>query len=114
SVIHGGEIVMDQRITGDTFERRASHQSLWTRDPKERRTFHDHKRPDSLASTEARIAHGSEKPLRPGDLPVRKLAGEHAIEQALGVLHSLKQAILILRGCVQPVLMFLSKPLHMR
>ncbi len=64
-VVHGGQIVMDQRIAMDAFERGAGHQRLLAWDIEQRGAFSHQERAEPFAAAEAGIAHGFDQPRRP-------------------------------------------------
>ena len=78
AVVHRRQIVMDQRIAVDAFERGARQQRGLARDAEHGRTLDHQERPQPLAAAEARIAHRVHQPLRPGDLVGQQRVGQAA------------------------------------
>src|SRR6476661_5924277 len=79
------------------FERGAGHQRVLAVDIEKECALDHQEWPESLAGPEARIAHGGNEPPRTGQfLPGRRLS-QKPVEQRLGVLRDLVEAILKLR-----------------
>jgi hypothetical protein len=93
AVIHRRQVVVDQRIAVNAFERGTGQQCGVAGHAEDRRTRHHQKRPQALAATEARIAHRVHQPLRPRDFVGQKRVGEKFREQRLGILRGLVQSL---------------------
>ncbi len=57
-IVHGREIVMDERIAVDAFQRRARPQRLLSRDIEQAGRLDQQERPQPLARAQGRVAHG--------------------------------------------------------
>ena len=95
-VIHRGQVVMDERIAVDEFERAARALRLGLVAVEERSRCADEIGPDALAAAERRITHGVEEPIlimrvEPslGRGERRRLADQEPVESGLGTLGSL-------------------------
>ena len=75
AVVHRRQVVMNQRITMDAFERCAGQQRRVARNAEYSRTFDHEKRPQPLAAAERGIAHGVHQPLRARDLVGQRAVG---------------------------------------
>ena len=93
-VVHGGQIVVRERIAMHAFERRAGHQRLLARHIEQRRALDHQERPEALAAAEAHIAHGLEQSRRARALALDRRRRQQAVEQGLGVLRDLPEAVL--------------------
>ena len=91
AVVHRRQVVMDQRIAMDAFQRRAGQQRGLARDAEHRGAFDHQKRPQPLAAAEARIAHGVHQPLRPRDFVGQQRVGQQLRQQRFGVFGGLVQ-----------------------
>ena len=67
-VVHGRQIVMDQRIAMHAFERCRHAQRRLAIGGKQCGTFHDQERAQALAAVQHAVAHCRHQALRPGDL----------------------------------------------
>ena len=76
-VVHRRQIVVDQRIGVDAFDRRARAPRTVVRSPQRPRRLHGQERPQPLAAAERRIAHRLDEALGP-----RRLAGLRLEAQA--------------------------------
>ena len=92
AVVHRRQIVMDQRIAMDAFERGAGQQRGLARHAEHGRTLDHQKRPQALAAAEAGIAHRVHQPLRPRDLVGQKRVGQQLRQQRLGIFSGLVQS----------------------
>ena len=92
AVVHRRQIVMDQRIAVDAFERRAGQQRGLARHAEHRRALDHQKRPQPLSAAEARIAHGVHQPFRPRDLVGQERIRQQLPKQGFGVLRGLVQS----------------------
>src|ERR1700742_2456590 len=79
------------------FERSTRHQRVLAVNPEQERAFDHQKWPKSLASPEARIAHGVKEPPRTGEFLADRGLGQEPVEQRLGILCNLVEAILKFR-----------------
>ncbi len=80
-VVHGREVVMDERIAVDAFERGACSERRFRIAAEEGRAFGDEKRPQPLAAVEHAMAHGSEQVCRAGDFARAHGRAEQCLEQ---------------------------------
>ena len=96
---------MHQRVAVDAFERGARHQGLLAATPNSDGAFHHQERPEALAAAEAGIAHGLEQARRPAELAVERVGAQQPVEQRLGVLRDLIEAVLELAVAFTLVLM---------
>ena len=71
-VVHGRQVVVDQGIAMDTFQRRARHQGMLARHSEQGRALGHQEGPEPLAGTQACIPHGLEQPRRAADLIGRR------------------------------------------
>ena len=78
AVVHRRQIVMDQRIAVDAFERGAGQQRGVARHAEHGRTLDHQERPQPFSAAEARIAHRLHQPLRPRDF-----VGQQRVRQQL-------------------------------
>ena len=92
AVVHRRQVVMDQRIAVDAFERGAGQQRGLARNAEHGRALDHQKRPQPLAAAEAGIAHGVHQPLRPRDLVGQQRVGQQFRQQGFGLLRGLVQA----------------------
>ena len=88
AVVHRRQIVMDQRIAVDAFQRRAGQQRGLARNAEHRRALDHQERPQPLAAAEARIAHRLHQPLRPRDL-----VGQQRVRQQFASRASVSSAV---------------------
>ena len=93
AVVHRRQVVMDQRIAVDAFERGADQQRGLARHAEHGRALDHQERPQPLAAAEARIAHRLHQPLRPGDLVGQQRIGQQSCQQRFGILRGLVQAL---------------------
>ncbi len=84
-VVHGGQIVVHQRVAVHAFQRRARHQGVLPRHVEQGRAFDDQERPEPLAAAEAGIAHGLEQPRRPARFARAGRCRQQPVEQDLDV-----------------------------
>ena len=92
-VVHRRQVVMDQRIAVDAFQRCAGEQRGVARHAEHGRALDHQKRAQPLAAAEARIAHGVDQPLRPRDLVGQERVGQQLGQQRFGVLGGLVEAL---------------------
>jgi hypothetical protein len=92
AVVHCRQVVVDQRIAVNAFQRSTGEQRRVARYAEDRRTLHHQKRPQALSSAQARIAHGIHQPFRPCDFVGQQCVGEKPCEQCFGVLRGLVQS----------------------
>ena len=104
AVVHRRQIVMDQRIAVDAFQRGAGQQRGLARHAEHGRALDHQKRPQPLAAAEARIAHGVHQPLRPRDLVGQQRIGQQLRQQGFGILRGLVQAFGKVGGAVPVVI----------
>ena len=93
AVVHRRQIVMDQRIAVDAFERGAGQQRGLAGNAEHGRTFDHQKRPQALSAAEARIAHRVHQPLRPRDLVGQQRIRQQLRQQGFGILRGLVQSL---------------------
>ena len=93
-IVHGGKIVVGQRVAMHTFQRRPGHEGILPGHIEQRGRFHHQEGPQPLAAAEAHIAHGIEQARRPGLFAVRRWRRKQAIEQGFSVVGDLTEAIL--------------------
>ncbi|MND48209.1 hypothetical protein D3C80_391240 [compost metagenome] len=72
-VIHGRQIVMDQRITVQAFECRTDAQCRLAFSAEQGGTFDDEEGSQPLAAVQRSMAHRSGQVFRPGDLVFQRL-----------------------------------------
>jgi hypothetical protein len=77
-----------------TFQRRARHQRILSRDLEQRRRFHYQEWSQAFAAAEARVAHSAEKPHRPSLLAIEGTGRKQAIEQRFRVVGNLTEPVL--------------------
>ena len=65
-IVHGGQVVVRQRVAMNAFQRRPGHQGILPWDIKQGGGFHHQEWSQALAAAEADIAHGIEQSRRPG------------------------------------------------
>jgi len=82
-VVHRRQVVVHQRVTVHTFERRADHQRTFAGHVEQRGDGDHEKRTEALAPIEARVAHSVEQALRARALALDRRRGEEAIDQTL-------------------------------
>jgi hypothetical protein len=80
-IVHRREVVMDQRVAMDAFQRRAGEQRRAGGNAEQGRALHHQKRPQALAAVQAAVTHGVKQPLRPFDLVFERLVGEQFEQQ---------------------------------
>jgi hypothetical protein len=80
-IVHGGQVVMHQRVAMDAFERASGGKRFLLRNAKQTRRFDEKKRPQSLAAAKRRIAHGLAELGSPGGRGAA--LGEQAVEPFL-------------------------------
>ena len=84
-VVHGRQIVMDQRIAVHEFERGAGHQRARARSAEHRGGLDQQKWPQAFAAIQRCMAHGRDQPRRPRDFPVERRVAEEPLEQRFGL-----------------------------
>ena len=92
AVVHRRQVVMNQRIAVDAFERGAGQQRGFARNAEHGRALDHQERPQPFSAAEARIAHRVDQPLRPRDFVGQQRIGQQLRQQGFGIL----------RGAVQP------------
>ena len=92
AVVHCRQIVMNQRIAVNAFERRAGKQRSVARNSEHGRTLDHQERPQPLAAAEARVAHGLHQAFRPRDFIGQNGVGQQLPEQGFGVLRGSVQS----------------------
>src|SRR3990170_3550213 len=80
-VVHGGQVVMHQRVAMHAFERASGGKGVLLLDAKQTRRFDEKKRSQSLAAPKRRIAHGLAEPGSQGG--GAQALGEQAVEPSL-------------------------------
>src|SRR4051794_12246055 len=88
----------------DTFQRRARHQGMLPRHPKQGRALGHQEGSEPLAGAETRIPHGLEQPRRAADLIGLRVVAEQPIEKQIDVLRDLIEPILEFRRRVHAAL----------
>ena len=79
-VVHRGQVVVDQRIGVQAFERCGRPDGSCPASPERTRRLDREKRPEPLAAAERRIAHGFDEAARPRDLSPLRLERELRLE----------------------------------
>ena len=84
-VVHGGQVVVDQRVAVDALDRRRRAQKarIVGSEPEQPGRFDHQRRAEPLAAVQDAVAHGVDQPLRPRDLPPFRLRGEQAVKRLL-------------------------------
>jgi len=85
-VVHGRQVVMDQRITMDAFKRGSRHHGVPARHSEERGCLYYKKRTQALARSKARVTHGFEQSRGPLHFLPRGARGEQIRERDFGIL----------------------------
>ena len=86
-IVHGGEIVMDQRVAVHAFERRCHPQCRHALCIEKRRTFQDEEGPQPLAPVQNPMAHRRQQVAWPQDLAIAQALIEKTAQQ---VFHGLR------------------------
>ena len=82
-VVHRRQIVMDQRIAMDAFERRGDSERRLSAHRKKRRAFHHQKRPEPLAAAQLAVPDRLHEARRPHDLAGACPSGEQSLHERL-------------------------------
>ncbi len=82
-VVHGRQVVMDQRIAVQAFDRAGGGQRLVGRNAEQAGALDGQERAQPLAAPERAVAHGGHQPGRTGDLAGGGIVGEPAAEFSL-------------------------------
>ena len=82
-VVHGGQIVVDQRVAVHHLERRAGPQRTLALDAEQPRGLDHQEGPQPLAAAERRIAHGLEQARRPRDFARQGRGRQQPVERRL-------------------------------
>jgi hypothetical protein len=85
-IVHGRQIVVDQRIAMHALERRSHHQGAGTRHVKEGRGLDHQEWPQSLAAPQTGVAHGIDQPLRAQNFALDSRRRQQPVEQRLDVV----------------------------
>ena len=85
-IVHGGQIVMHQRIAVYAFERRADHQRLRAGNFEQAGGLHHQERPEPLAATKARIADRVHQARRTGGFARNRRRRQQPVEQIVDLL----------------------------
>ena len=75
-IVHGRQVVMDERVAVDAFERRRRAQRVVGGAAEEAGRFDEDEGAQPLAPAERGVAHGGKQPRRPRDLAGKRLVGE--------------------------------------
>ncbi len=93
-IVHGGQVVVDEGVAVDAFERRGGAERVGHRHREQPRRFDDDEGAEPFAAAERGVAHGGEQAGRPGDLAGKRLVGEELVEYRLGgVLRRLQPGV---------------------
>src|SRR5947209_2380113 len=88
-VIHGGEIVVDERIAVDHLERRAGTQRALVLRAEESRRLDHQERPQPFAAAERRVAHRLEEARRSHRFARQRIVRQQPIEHRFGRLRDI-------------------------
>jgi hypothetical protein len=99
AVVHRRQVVMDQRIAVDAFQRGAGQQRCVARNAEHGGAFHHQKRPQPFAAAERRITHRVHQPVRAGDFVRQQDVGQQLSEQRFGFLCGAVQSFGKVDGC---------------
>lgn len=120
-VVHGWQVVMQERIAVDALQGSAGHQSALTGNPEQARAFDHEKGAEPFAAAKAAVAHGFQQTRRSRQLPWERIGAEETIEKGLYLVSDFRKFLLktaaggrlpfalrprgrVLPACVQDVL----------
>ena len=86
AVVHRRQIIVNQRITVDAFERSPGQKRGLARNAEHRRTLDHQKGPQPFSPAEARVPHGVHQPSRPRDFVGQGRIRQQLAQQRFGVL----------------------------
>ena len=92
-VVHRRQVVVDEAVGVDAFERGGGLGNRRSGGAEEARGFDQDEGPETLAGGECRVAHGLAQPVRPGDLARERRRCEKPVEGGVGRVGGFRQPV---------------------